>query len=398
MKTRFALAALAVLPLISGCSGLFDSQAKTDRPDRDGLSADLRQGGDAAWQGGRYAEAAGYYALAWRAETANGAAGDPELLARYAESLRRSGEAVGAALLVRDRVISGAATTGMLVTYAKSALQAGQPAASLPAAESAVARAPQDPDSRIALGLALDANGRSEDAIAAYQLALSLGAAEPASVLNNIGLAQTRLGHTEEALEALETASRMSPDNAVIRQNLAMAQHYDGYRREAGQLAEAPHPAPASAPPRTPVASAPVPPRPAVTETPAAAPSPVAQAEPATPPVRLANGGTLRLSVSHHVGFDRVTLGGGRGLGQAYALGDRVLLFLPEGADYDTALLSADLSHAVSGVTAEEMETGSRLTFILLPGAHMEENRGASGGYSLDFHGSSEPPAARLPD
>ncbi|MEH1793140.1 tetratricopeptide repeat protein, partial [Nostoc sp.] len=69
------------------------------------------------------------------------------------------------------------------------------------------------------LGSALYAQGKLEEAIAAYQRALQI---DPNFALahNNLGIALKGQGKLEEAIAELEIAVRLDPSSTVFRKNL----------------------------------------------------------------------------------------------------------------------------------------------------------------------------------
>lgn len=72
------------------------------------------------------------------------------------------------------------------------------------------------------LGVALDARGRSEEAIAEFQRALEL---EPADVRSrtNLGIVLDAEGRTAEAIPHFEEALRLRPEDALTHESLALA-------------------------------------------------------------------------------------------------------------------------------------------------------------------------------
>ena len=80
--------------------------------------------------------------------------------------------------------------------------------------------------------------GRPEQAAIQFQMALDLGETRPL-ILGSFGLALLHSGHTQQAVEALEAAVHLEPENAEFRNNLgtALAQA-EQYERAADRVRE----------------------------------------------------------------------------------------------------------------------------------------------------------------
>src|SRR5262249_34214301 len=70
------------------------------------------------------------------------------------------------------------------------------------------------------LGVALDRNGRHDEAIAAYRKAITL---QPdfAEAFSNLGVALQKKGRVDEAIASYQQAIRLKPDHAIACSNLA---------------------------------------------------------------------------------------------------------------------------------------------------------------------------------
>ncbi len=157
--------------------------------------------------------------------------------------------------LARLRAV-GNAGPGVAALRAAAAVNAGEPAAAEADARLALAAAPDRSDVRIVLALALDAQGRSDEALAALRelpadvpldagLALRLAAAEAANgeidtalrrlalaverhprdpkLARSQGLLLVQAGRQAEALSAFEAALALEPDSTLLQNDVAWA-------------------------------------------------------------------------------------------------------------------------------------------------------------------------------
>jgi tetratricopeptide (TPR) repeat protein len=88
-----------------------------------------------------------------------------------------------------------------------------------------VAKAPESARGRMNLGDALDSQGRFEEAIAQYELALPLTAgnvSQQGQILRNLGGAQMNVGRTEDARRSLEAGLHFLPDDDRLLVSLAL--------------------------------------------------------------------------------------------------------------------------------------------------------------------------------
>ncbi|MCB1651810.1 MAG: tetratricopeptide repeat protein [Alphaproteobacteria bacterium] len=70
------------------------------------------------------------------------------------------------------------------------------------------------------LAIALDAQGKHEQAERAFRKGLDLWQGDPTSIMNNLALNLTAQGHLEEASEILQKAKAIAPDKPEIERNL----------------------------------------------------------------------------------------------------------------------------------------------------------------------------------
>ncbi len=117
--------------------------------------------------------------------------------------------------------------------------QLGQPQGAVELIGKAIKLRPSSAHYHANLGLALQASGRLDDAIASYRQALSIGK-ESANTLNNLGNALAAKGQLEEAEDHYRRALRLEPGNAQTHNNLGnVLMKWERTDEAAGQFREA---------------------------------------------------------------------------------------------------------------------------------------------------------------
>lgn len=383
MRLSVSFLALIAATHLSGCSGMqmpfFGAQAQATPPaqaQHHALRAHhaLQQAGDQAYEAGQFAQAVAYYAMIYQSHQT-----DFIYRLRYADALRRAGDTTRALFLLEPMADSPHLDGQYYITLAKAYLQAGQASSALDAAHQAVAHAPEKSESLITLGLAYDANHNAEAALGAYQTALMQGAPNTARLLNNIGLAQLRLGQRDAAAISLQNAARLNPQSATVRHNLTWLQETQSVQLADSQAEEPPvqvveaEDIPASAP--VPLR------RPALAQTQEIAP---VETEAAANLRYLSDTQGQRLEI-------RLLPAS---LAQAYATGAQLYLFLPQGLELDEEAQAALLADPVIRISKTQMKSGSRYRLILQSHIRAEITESQQNGaeHSLTIHFRHQPP------
>lgn len=139
------------------------------------------------------------------------AAANDEALRLYREALRVDPEYALAWAGLGDAYAQRVLRYGFGIDWADSAAAAASRATELD---------PELAEGHKALGVALFAAGRLEDAVDAYLRAVELNPSHYGAV-NNMGVMQNRLGALDEALRWYKRAFRLSPNLLLIRTNIA---------------------------------------------------------------------------------------------------------------------------------------------------------------------------------
>ncbi|WP_423823930.1 tetratricopeptide repeat protein [Salinisphaera sp. SPP-AMP-43] len=102
---------------------------------------------------------------------------------------------------------------------ALQALGRGAPQQALSALQGHLAEHPEDPRARFVRAMALADSGRLDEAVAVFET-LSSQYPQRARIWNNLGVLYARQGHLDKALDRLQQALMLAPDDADARENL----------------------------------------------------------------------------------------------------------------------------------------------------------------------------------
>lgn len=146
---------------------------------------------------------------------------NPEITARYAKSLRLNGRLNRAMMILRpfaedDKLDNIDVST----EYAAISAAAGDYVETENYARRVVLQDPESGKGYHLLGIALDAQGKHEQAEKAFRKALDYWAGDPSPVLNNLGLNLASQGFFDEALEKLRQAAATSDGRDEIERNI----------------------------------------------------------------------------------------------------------------------------------------------------------------------------------
>ena len=226
MTSRKALLALGTALALGACSGPVDRITQGE-----GTSARGLRVASAAMAGGLPQAALNATEGVLSRDPGNVAA-----LLKQAEALSKMGQDVAAAEAYR-RVLSRQAspTKEQLrtaqVSVGRVDLAAGRGKEAEATYAALVAASPSDPVGYNGLAIALDQQGRHQEAQAAYRKALAL--ADTAATRSNLGLSLAMSGNVADALAIMRPAAMQAEATPRIRHNLAFALELAGQRDEA---------------------------------------------------------------------------------------------------------------------------------------------------------------------
>lgn len=161
---------------------------------------------------------------------------DPQAAYNYARNLKAKGEKHKALAVLQAAYEANPTHKGILSEYGRLALEFDQ----ITLAQKLLEKAddPSNPDWRIisARGTALAKQGLYGEAIPYFETALKVAPEQP-SVMNNLGLAYTMVGHPEKAEPLLRKASAAPRADERVSQNLALVLSLKG-KEDGGETAE----------------------------------------------------------------------------------------------------------------------------------------------------------------
>lgn len=227
-RTRVpALVVIAAAMLAGGCAGLSGSPTTTAA-----LSGDVAKPAEGApREKSELEKATEYWGKIYQKEPANKTAA-----LNYAKNLRAMGQKQAAFNIVQQLSVLSGNDREVASEYGRLALDLDQ--AGLAAQALAVADDPGAPDWRVvsARGAAAAKLGQYAEAVPFFERALTLSP-DNASLLNNLAMAHAANGEADRAEEMLRKALEKKPDDVRIRQNLGIVLGLKGQHEQARQLA-----------------------------------------------------------------------------------------------------------------------------------------------------------------
>lgn len=161
---------------------------------------------------------------------------DTAISLSLARAWRYGGQPQQAADLMQGQLARTGRSASLLTELGKDYLAVERLGLALKTLEEARTMTPDMWDIHSAMGAALDASGRYDEAQAAYQQALTLSPENPV-VLNNLALSQAQSGQLELAVDTLKRANEHPSANTQLRQNLALLLALKGDAPAAERLA-----------------------------------------------------------------------------------------------------------------------------------------------------------------
>lgn len=161
---------------------------------------------------------------------------DVEVLKALIRNMRYAGRAADAVGFVERRARHLLEDVGVKFEYAKAQLAAGRKVNALNTLRAVATLMPDQWQVHSAMGIAYDSIGQFDKAIAAYENALRLSP-ENAIIMNNLAMSQAMAGQLQAAIQTLEAAALVNRANTHVRQNLALLYAANGENAKARALA-----------------------------------------------------------------------------------------------------------------------------------------------------------------
>lgn len=178
-----------------------------------------------------YEQAAGAYGRLYEQRV-----NDSVILSGFIRNMRYSGRVQDVISYVEQKAQHLINEPNVQFEYAKALLVLGRKEDSLRALKQVRLQIKDNWQVHSAIGITLDAMAQYENALQSYQTALKLSP-NNAVVINNMAMSLAMSGKLPEAISALERAAGLNRQNSHIRQNLALLYAIDGRVEQAQALA-----------------------------------------------------------------------------------------------------------------------------------------------------------------
>lgn len=213
-----------VIALLSGCVTTSQTAggAQDNLYESDGVQKTLLEAAREAENAKTYEAAAGIYGRLFEVRPH-----DPAVLAAFVRNMRYSGRSSEVVGYVEGKTPHLLTDFGVKFEYAKALLAAGRKNKALVALNEASAQRPNDWQVYSAIGITHDALVQYGEAISAYRRALKLSP-DNVVVMNNMAMSQAMSGHLADAIGTLEKAAGINRTNMHVRQNLALLYAING--------------------------------------------------------------------------------------------------------------------------------------------------------------------------
>lgn len=230
-RTGNLTAALALLVVLSGCTDNYDRPSVARAVDnvhghKQAVESRLTTAAAEAIAAGRSEEALAQYEKLYRSDKK-----DPINALNYAQLLRRAGRSDEALAVLEPFIRAGQSKKGekisplLLNEYAAAMIEKGKFAPAQKAIDQVLADesyANSHADAMNLLGVALDAQGRHQEAETMFRMALDGWHGNPTSVLNNLALCLANQARFDAAIDTLRQALVMAPDKQEIARNIQL--------------------------------------------------------------------------------------------------------------------------------------------------------------------------------
>ncbi len=145
---------------------------------------------------------------------------DPEIATKYAEALRKSGQAEKAGYILESFANAQNPSLETLIEYASVEIENGNNKIAEKFARKAVERDSNASEAHHLLAISLDGLERYEEAEASYRTALDMWEGDPVPIMNNLALNLSYQKRIQDSVDILKKAKSIAPNRIEIERNL----------------------------------------------------------------------------------------------------------------------------------------------------------------------------------
>ncbi|MCB1783797.1 MAG: tetratricopeptide repeat protein [Alphaproteobacteria bacterium] len=145
---------------------------------------------------------------------------DPQATLNYGRALRQAGKFEPAAAILTPYANDKDGLSDIKTELSSVRLEQGNYDSAEKYAQEAVLQNPDDYFAYRNLGIALEAKGMHPQAERAFRKGLDTWKGDPTPIMNNLALNLATQGFVDEAIDILEQAKKLAPDNMKIERNL----------------------------------------------------------------------------------------------------------------------------------------------------------------------------------
>lgn len=220
MKSLIALGLCSSIIALSACQTTqktgeetVSAEAVTDRQNR--IDSALNRAAAQALKAGNTGQAISILEKSYKRNSQNAS-----VATQYAYALRKTGQIDKADLVLQSFANKADASISTQQEYASIQLETGEYATAESFARKVIGRDEESSEAQHTLGIALDAQGKHEEAEKHFRTALDMWEGDPVPIMNNLALNLAAQEHIQEAVDILKKAKSIAPNRIEIERNL----------------------------------------------------------------------------------------------------------------------------------------------------------------------------------
>lgn len=145
---------------------------------------------------------------------------DANVATQYAKALRKSGQVEKSSIVLESFANKSDATLETMQEYVSITLETSEYETAEKFARKIIKKDKDYSEAHHTLGIALDAQGKHEEAEKSFRTALDMWEGDPVPIMNNLALNLASQGRISDAVDILKKAKSISPNRIEIERNL----------------------------------------------------------------------------------------------------------------------------------------------------------------------------------